>query len=104
MIVRKGDTVQIIAGREKGKKGQVEKILMAGAKVVVGGVNMRKRHLKPTRTNPKGGLIDFAAPLYRANVMVVCPHCGKLTRGHSLQTETTKHRACSFCDGNLDLK
>jgi len=104
MIVRKGDTVQIIAGREKGKKGQVERVIPVTGKVVVSGVNLRKRHVKPTRTSPKGGLIEFAAAMYRANVVIICPHCGKLTRGHMLMAETGKHRACIACNGNLDLK
>jgi len=102
MIVRKGDTVQVIAGREKGKKGTVEQVSSLTGRVVVGGVNLRKRHIKPSRTAPKGGIVEMPASLARANVMVVCPHCGKTTRGRMAVGESAKHRACTFCNGSLD--
>lgn len=102
MIVRKGDTVQVIAGREKGKKGTVEQVSAQTGRVIVGGVNIRKRHIKPTRTAPKGGIVEMPAALARANVMVVCPHCGKATRGRMTMAENAKFRSCTFCNGSLD--
>ena len=104
MNVRKGDSVQVIAGREKGKKGTVEQVVTATGRIVVGGINLRKHHLKPSRKAPKGGIVELAAPLARANLMVVCPHCSKPTRGRMIVGEAAKYRSCTFCNGSLDAK
>ena len=104
MTIKKGDTVQVIAGREKGKSGVIEKILPEVSRVVVSGVNIRKHHLKPNKNRPKGGISEFPAPFNRANVMLVCPHCSKPTRiKHSIEG-TTKYRSCMHCQASLDSK
>lgn len=71
MPVRTGDTVLVIAGKEKGKRGTVLKILTKTQRVIVEGINMRKRHQKPTQANPRGGITEFPASMHRSNVLLV---------------------------------
>ena len=78
--IRQGDTVQVLAGREKGKKGEVIRVIPGKDRVVVRGVNMVKRHTRPTQKNPQGGIIDKEAALHLSNVMVVDPQDNKPTR------------------------
>lgn len=77
--VKKGDEVVVIAGREKGKKGKIVKIITRESRVVVGGVNMVKRHTKPSRTGG-GGIVEKEAPMHVSNVQLVDPKTGKGTR------------------------
>ena len=86
--VKKGDEVIVIAGREKGKKGTITKIITDEARVVVGGVNMVKRHTKPSRTSA-GGIVEKEAPLHVSNVQLVDPKSGKPTRaGYTFEGDT----------------
>jgi large subunit ribosomal protein L24 len=102
MTIRKGDTVQVIAGKEKGKKGPILTLDRAKNRVVVDGVNLRTRHLKPTQSRPKGGIVQLPGSMARANVILLCGHCGKLTRGRMLTENDHTYRACSFCTGAFD--
>jgi len=78
--IRQGDTVQVIAGRDKGKKGEVVRVLPDKDRVVVRGVNMVKRHTRPSQKNPQGGIIDKEAAMHLSNVMIVDPKDDKPTR------------------------
>jgi large subunit ribosomal protein L24 len=78
--VRKGDTVMIIAGRERGKRGKVLRVLPAEGRVVVERLNMMKKHQKPTQKLRQGGIIEREAPLHLSNVMLVDPRSDKPTR------------------------
>ncbi len=80
MNVAKNDTVEVIAGDDKGKRGRVLKIFPAKNRVIVEKVNFVKRHTRPTQKNPKGGILEKEAPIHVSNVMVVCPKCGSPTR------------------------
>lgn len=80
MRVKKGDTVVVIAGKDKGKKGTVAKVLPKTNKVLVEGVNVITKHQKPTAVNPQGGIINKEAPIHISNVMPVDPETGKGTR------------------------
>lgn len=80
MRVKKGDTVVVIAGKDKGKKGTVTKVLTKTNKVLVEGVNVITKHQKPTAINPQGGIINKEAPIHISNVMPVDPETGKGTR------------------------
>jgi large subunit ribosomal protein L24 len=103
MNIRKGDTVYIISGKEVGKQGKIEKVLPIADRVVVGGINIRKHHQKPSQKFPQGGIVEFPAPMNRSNVMVVCPHCSKTTRVKSTTSEDgQKYRCCVHCQGSLD--
>jgi large subunit ribosomal protein L24 len=80
MKLKKGDNIIIIAGKDKGKKGKIVRVLAAENKVVIEGLNMTKKHQKARRTNEKGSVIDMAMPLHASNVMVLDPKSGKATR------------------------
>lgn len=77
--VKKGDEVIVIAGKEKGKKGKITQVIPSESRVIVGGINMVKRHTKPSRTSP-GGLVEKEAPLHVSNVALLDPKTGKPTR------------------------
>ena len=78
--VKKGDTVLVLSGKDKGKQGKIVEALPKKAKVVVEGVNKVKRHTKPSQANPQGGIITKEAPMSSSKVMLVCPACKKATR------------------------
>jgi large subunit ribosomal protein L24 len=77
--IRRGDTVVVISGKEKGKRGEVERVLPQEGRVVVSGVNVRTRHARPTQNNQQG-LYTFEAPIHVSNVMLVDPNSGEPTR------------------------
>ena len=77
--IKRGDTVVVISGKEKGKRGEVERVLPREDRVVVGGVNVRTRHARPTQNNQQG-LYTFEAPIHVSNVMLVDPNSGEPTR------------------------
>ena len=78
--IRKGDTVVILSGKDKGKTGEVVRALPKQSKVVVSGVNVHARHRKPTQLNPQGGIERKEAPLHVSNVAIADPKSGKATR------------------------
>ncbi len=78
--LRKGDTVVIISGKDKGKTGKISRIMAEDGKVVVEGINLVKRHMKPTQRNPQGGILEREQPLAACKVMPVDPKTGKGTR------------------------
>ena len=102
--VRKNDTVVVIAGRDRGKRGRVLRVVPDRGRVIVEGVNFIKRH---TRANPqknvKGGIVEREAPLSASNVQLVCPECGKPTRvGRQLTDDGRRVRVCVKCKGVVD--
>ncbi|MDE3059452.1 MAG: 50S ribosomal protein L24 [Pseudomonadota bacterium] len=91
--VKKGDEVIVIAGREKGKKGKIREMITDKSRVVVEGVNMVKRHQKPSQANPQGGIVEKEASLHVSNVALIDPKSGKPTRaGYKLSDNGTKQR------------
>lgn len=80
MKIKKGDQVEIIAGKDRGKRGKVVRVYPQTDKVVVEGLNLMKRHIKARREGQKGERVEKAAPLHVSNVMLVCPDTGKPTR------------------------
>lgn len=90
--VKKGDEVIVIAGKEKGKKGKITKVMPTESRVIVGGVNMVKKHTKPSRTSA-GGMVEKEAPLHVSNVALLDPKSGKATRvGYKTTDEGRKVR------------
>jgi len=77
--IKKGDTVQVIAGSQKGKKGTITNIIKETNRAVVEGINIRKKHMKPTNNNP-GGIVEIEAPLHMSNLSLLDPKSGKPTR------------------------
>lgn len=96
--VKRGDRVQILSGKDKDKTGKVLEVLPRSGKVIVEGVNVIKKHQRPTRDNPQGGIIDMEAPIYSAKVMLVCPRCKKPARvGRKFLADGEKVRFCKNC-------
>lgn len=119
--IRSGDTVEVIAGNDKGFKGTVRRVLFAREgkykgrgrrsafqdRVLVSGVSLVKKHQRPV--SPSGapstqtGIIEFEAPIHISNVMLVCPHCSQRTRvGFRLLEDDRKVRYCKKCDEAID--
>ncbi len=105
LTVKKGDTVQVITGKDRGAKGRVIAAYPKLDKVLVEGVNRIKKHTKVTTTTrgaQTGGIVTQEAPVVRSNVMVVCPHCNKATRvAHRRDAEGANVRVCKRCGGEL---
>ena len=80
MKIKKGDQVQIIAGKDRGKRGKILNVIAPRGKVVVEGLNIVKKHRRPRKEGEKGQRVEIPAPLDISNVMLICSHCGKLTR------------------------
>lgn len=80
MKIKKGDNVMVICGKDRGKKGLVIQSLPKIGKVVVTGLNLAKKHLKPSKKNPHGGIINQPLPIDVSNILVVCPHCSRPVR------------------------
>jgi len=100
--IKKGDRVQVLTGKDRGKSGNVTRVLPEVGKVIVDGVNVAKKHQKATRATMQGGIIDKDMPLPVANVALVCPSCGKPTRvGYTVDNDGTKTRTCKKCGGDL---
>ena len=101
MNVKKGDTVVVLSGKDKGKRGKVQGTIPSEAKVVVEGVNMVTCHTKPRRQGEEGGIVRREAALYASKVQVVCPKCGKPTRvAHKIENGK-KSRVCKHCGAEL---
>ncbi len=98
MKIKKGDKVKIIAGKDKGKGGKVLQVMPEKNKVVVEGLNLLIKHVKPRRAGEKGQRIQFPAPLDISNIMLVCPKCNKQTRvGYKILENKKKVRLCKKC-------
>ena len=99
--VKKGDTVVVLSGKDKGKQGKVLGTVPAEKKVVVEGINMVTCHVKPRRQGEEGGIVKREAALYASKVQVVCPKCGKGTRiAHKIENGK-KTRVCKHCGAEL---
>jgi len=96
--IRKNDIVKIMAGREKGKVGRVLKVDREKGRIFIEKANMVKRHTKPGKTNPQGGIVEKEAPLAYSNVLAMCGKCNKATRiAMKVDESGEKHRTCRHC-------
>jgi large subunit ribosomal protein L24 len=103
MKIRKNDTVLIIVGKDRGKKGKVRKALPKEKKVIVEGLNMIKRHSKARGQARQAGIIELEAPMDVSNVMFICGKCNKPTRiGFRFLSDGRKARICRACDEVID--
>ena len=99
ITIKKGDTVQVIKGRERGKKGKVLKIFSSENRLIIEMLNLVTSYARPSQQNPKGGLVKAEGKLNRSNVQLVCPRCAKLARvGFQLLADGTKQRICKKCN------
>ena len=102
MNVKKNDTVVVLSGKDKGKKGKVLAVSPKEGKVIIEGVNMVSKHVKPRRMGDAGGIVKAEGAMYASKVQIVCPRCGKPTRvGHKLYEDGTKERICKKCGESL---
>ncbi|MEM1485183.1 50S ribosomal protein L24 [Oscillospiraceae bacterium PP1C4] len=93
--VKKGDTVIVLSGKDKGKKGKVLEVSPKEQKIIVESVNMVTKHVKPRKMGDQGGIVKAEGAMYASKVMLVCPKCGKPTRvAHKFLNDGSKERLC----------
>ncbi|MFA5096282.1 MAG: 50S ribosomal protein L24 [Candidatus Omnitrophota bacterium] len=98
--IRKGDIIQAVKGKDKGKKGKVIQVFCAAGRCLVEGINLAKKHKRQTRQDQKGGIVSIEMPIALANIMLVCKHCDRPVRvGFSVLKDGTKARVCKACKG-----
>ena len=102
--VKKGDMVMVISGKDAGNKGKVLEVIPGKNRVVVEKTNVVKKHQKPTKSMPQGGIMDMEAPIDVSNVMLFCPECNSVTRRSMKITGEGKVRVCKKCGHNLPDK
>jgi large subunit ribosomal protein L24 len=103
LSVKKNDTVLVIAGKEKGKKGRVLSVYPTKDSLLIEKINMIKKHMKPNRKYSQGGIIEKEAPIHISNVMLVCPKCSKPTRiANTALQDSRKLRTCNKCREVID--
>ena len=101
MKIRKGDNVKVLSGNDKGKTGEVLDVIPKTNKIVVKGINIRKKHIKPRKQGEEGGIIPVECAIHAAKVNVVCPKCGKAARiGYSVEKDE-KVRVCKKCGAKI---
>ena len=101
MRIKKGDTVEILSGNDKGKQGEVLTVIPKTEKIIVKGVNVRKKHVKPRKQGEEGGIIQTECAIYSSKANVVCPKCGKATKiGYSIEKDE-KVRVCKKCGAKI---
>src|SRR5574344_981738 len=101
MKLRKGDTVKVLSGNDKGKTGEVLEVIPKTSKVIVKGINIRKKHTKPRKQGEEGGIIPSEHGIDSSNVSVVCPKCGKATRINYKVEKDSKVRVCKKCGATI---
>lgn len=99
--IKEGDQVEVFAGRNRKKQGKIIKVIPAKERVVIEGVNLRKKHVRPKRADRKGETVEIPAPLPVANVRLICPSCSKPTRiGYKVEGKN-KTRICKKCQSKI---
>ncbi len=106
MKIQKNDQVLIMSGRDKGRKGKVLRVFPSQDKILVEGIKIHKKHIKPKREGEKGQLVEVASPLPVGKVKLICPKCGKPTKiGYKIITQSdgkkTKSRICKKCGAEI---
>jgi large subunit ribosomal protein L24 len=103
--IKRGDTVEVISGRDKGARGEVLRVLPSESRLVVKGINIRKKHQRQVQTGGRTmtpGIIQFEAPIAIGNVMLVCPKCGKASRVGLTRDGGKTQRVCKRCEAIVD--
>lgn len=102
MKLKKNDNIMVITGKDRGKTGLVERVFPSLNKIVAKGISISKKHLKPSRKNPSGGIIEINQKISVSNVMIICPSCGKPARAGYQITGDSKIRICRRCQSSLE--
>lgn len=101
-IIKKGDMVKVICGKDKGKTGKVLKVLWAQSRMLVEGVNLVKKHTRRTQENQKGGVIERENPIHISNIMLFCKQCNKAVRTKiNILKDNSKTRLCVKCGNSI---
>ena len=101
MNIKKDDKVVVLSGKDKGKQGKILVSDPKAMKVIVEGVNVASRHMKPRKQGEQGGIVKVETPIYACKVMVVCPKCGKATRVAHKIADGKKTRVCKKCGAEI---
>ena len=101
MKIKKGDTVEVLSGNDKGKTGEVLEINPKTSRVIVKGVNIRKKHVKPRKQGEEGGIIPLECSIHSSKVNVVCPKCNKATKLGIQKDGKEKVRVCKKCGAKI---
>ena len=101
MKLRKGDRVKVIAGKDAGKGGVIMRVIPDKGRVIVEGVNVAKKHQRPTKATMQGGIIDKDMPIDVSNVALICGSCGATRAGYRVDDAGKKTRICRKCQGDL---
>ena len=101
MKLKKGDTVLIISGKDRGRKGKVLKAFPKEQKILVENINLKKKHVRPKREEEKGQIVQIPAPIHVSNVKLICSKCGKATRIGYKIAENRKYRMCKKCGAEI---
>ena len=102
MKIKTNDNVKVISGKSRNKTGKIIQVFPAESRVVVEGLNIIKKHLRPQKRGEKGQIIELSAPMSSSNVMLVCPKCSKPTRVKYIFDKDIKRRACAKCGQPID--
>lgn len=102
MKLKKNDNVAIITGKDKGKSGIIERVFPTENKVVVKGIGIAKKHVKPSKQNPQGGIIEINQKIDISKMMIICGNCGKLTKIAYKVADKSKLRICKKCNQSLE--
>ena len=101
MKLRKGDRVKVIAGKDVGKDGVIMRVIPEKNRVIVEGVNVAKKHQRPTRATMQAGIIDKDMPIHASNVALICGTCGATRLGYRVDDSGKKIRICRKCQGDV---
>ena len=101
MKLRKGDRVQVLSGKERGKTGEITRVFPDSNRVIVEGINIAKKHRRQTSTRLKGGIIDKDMPIHASNVAIICSKDGATRIGYRIDDDGSKRRVCVHCGSEL---
>lgn len=101
MKIKKGDKVKVIAGKDRGREGKVEKVYKNSSRALISGINQYKRHVRKNDQMPQGGIVDVPRPIDASKLMIVCPKCNKLARVGYKVEKNKKVRICLKCDSKI---
>lgn len=101
MHIKKGETIKILSGKDRGKTGKIINVDQKAGKISVEGLNLFKKHVRPKRQGEKGETVQLSRPMNISNVMLICPSCHKATRVGFRINDKVKNRYCKKCQANI---